>query len=259
MPKTENVDSLRPVYGAASMNDDTHAHLWVQGAAQIMPRLTDLVMHNRKVFRVLHTDVFANPDQERLGEILRKNQSDKSGTHNYHVVYSYIFRQLGDRPIKTLEVGIGTNNQDLVSSMGWNGRPGASLYAFREFLPKAQVYGADIDRGILMTGDRIKTSYVDQMNMNTFKDMNDNFGNVKFDLIIDDGLHSIGANLNTLVYALDQVADGGWIVIEDIALNQHDYWRPMDAILQTMPQYDAFMVKCKQSCMYVVHKLSPTG
>ena len=255
MSKTENVDSLRPVYGAASMNDDVYPNLWVQGAAQVMPRLADIAKHQNKVFRVLHIDMFANPDQARLGEILRKNQSDKSDTHNYHVMYSYIFRKLGDRAIKTLEVGIGTNNEELVSSMGWNGRPGASLYAFRDFLPKAEVYGADIDRGILMTSDRIKTSYVDQMNMATFEQMNKNFGHVKFDLIIDDGLHSIGANLNTLVYALDQVADGGWIVIEDIGLNQCDYWRPVDAMLQTMPQYDAFMVRCKQACMYVVHKL----
>jgi len=38
--------------------------------------------------------------------------------------------------------------------------------------------------------------------MDTFDALYANCGNSKFDIIIDDGLHSIGANLNTLIFAL---------------------------------------------------------
>ena len=44
---------------------------------------------------------------------------------------------------------MGTNNPNLVSTMGSSGRPGASLYAFKEYLPNAIIYGADIDKDIL--------------------------------------------------------------------------------------------------------------
>ena len=51
-----------------------------------------------------------------------------------------------DENINILEIGLGTNNPILVSTMGSNGRPGASLYSFREYLPKSNIYGADVDK-----------------------------------------------------------------------------------------------------------------
>jgi hypothetical protein len=61
-----------------------------------------------------------------------------------------------------------------------------------------------------------KTAYVDQLDIKTFNGIITSFGDIKYDLIIDDGLHSIGANLNTLLFALQNIKSGGWIVIEDI-------------------------------------------
>ena len=46
----------------------------------------------------------------------------------------------------------------------------------------------------------------------------DSFG-IKFDLIIDDGLHYQLSNLNTLNYALSSLNKGGYLVIEDIDLD----------------------------------------
>ena len=44
----------------------------------------------------------------------------------------------------------------------------------------------------------------------------------KFDLIIDDGLHTMEANLRTLEIVFPYLKDGGIYVIEDV--NQHDDW-----------------------------------
>ena len=96
-----------------------------------------------------------------------------------------------------LGIGLGTNNTNLVSTMGTEGKPGASLRAFRDFCMNAEVIGADVDESILFKEDRIKTFYVDQTSNNSLNNLKDKFTN-KFDLIIDDGLHSPDANINTL-------------------------------------------------------------
>ena len=40
---------------------------------------------------------------------------------------------------------MGTNKPGLVSTMGASHTPGASLRAFRDYLPNAIVHGADVD------------------------------------------------------------------------------------------------------------------
>ena len=74
-----------------------------------------------------------------------------------------------------LEIGLGSNNTDLVSSMGKEGKPGASLRAFRDFCINAEVIGADIDKRILFKEDRIKTFYVDQTNNSSLDNFKDKF------------------------------------------------------------------------------------
>ena len=110
-----------------------------------------------------------------------------------------------------------------------------------------------------MQDDRIKTCYVDQLDASTFDgSIVQTFGKQKYDLIIDDGLHAIGANLNTLLFALDNVNDNGWIVIEDIGANNVSNWTGIDYILSQNKHYETFMIDEKKQgggYMYVVHKL----
>lgn len=182
---------------------------------------------------------------ENLGNILQNNRSDKSTSHDYHILYSYIFNILGvNSSLNILEIGLGTNNPTLVSTMGYYGRPGASLYSFREYLPNSNIYGCDIDKDIL---------FEDQLNINTF-DFSNNFGNIKYDLIIDDGLHSIGANFNTLLFALNNVNDNGWIVIEDIHIINN--WKSIDFILNSTKKYKTYIINAKGGHLYVINKLS---
>ena len=255
---------LRSIFGAASMNDHEYSHLWVEGGAQFIPRLTSLVGRTGFQLNVVDMYPFQNPEQDVLGQIFMNNQSDKSTTHNYHVLYSYILNKLGmEKPLDVLEVGLGTNNPALVSSMGEHGRPGASLYSFREYLPNASIYGADIDKDILFEDTRIKTAFVDQMKLDTFREMHATLGVDKYDLIIDDGLHSIGANFNTMTYALDHLKKDGWFVVEDIGKSVFDHWTAIDYIVKGIPNLETFMVKTtggylyqNDSYMYAVHKKS---
>jgi len=242
------------------MNNEKFKNLWVQGAAMFIPQLNRLLDHTGTPFDIVPIEDFQN-DCAHLGNLFANHRSDKSTTNNYHILYSYIIQRLGgpQAKINLLEIGMGTNNQDLVSSMGWDGRPGASLYAFRDYLPNAAIYGCDIDRAILVDSDRIKTCYVDQLDTATFDAMSQYFGeSVKYDLIIDDGLHSIGANFNTLLFALDHVADDGWIVIEDIERKHRTNWRTIDFIMNSesmKARFETFRVQSRGGFMYVVHKV----
>ena len=101
-----------------------------------------------------------------LCEIMGKHQSDKgsinidSSWHNYTTFYYSIFKDLREKNLRVFELGLGTNNVNVPSNMGPNGRPGASLYGWSEFFPNADIFGADIDTDILFNTDKIKTFIV---------------------------------------------------------------------------------------------------
>lgn len=100
-----------------------------------------------------------------------------------------------------LEIGIGTNNTDIISNMGKEGTQGASLRAFRDYFKSANIFGADFDKRILFKEKSISTMYVDQTDPESLDKLFIRI-NKKFDLIIDDGLHAIHTNLNTVIAGL---------------------------------------------------------
>ena len=152
--------------------------------------------------------------------------SDKgSGIHNYTTVYSAIFGKLLEQPLRIFELGLGTNNPQLISSMGVNGHPGASLRGWRELFPRALVYGADIDRDILFEEDRIKTFYCDQRDSVAIRDLwsqPDLQGGA--DIIIDDGLHTFEGGISFLDGSLEHLRPGGFYAIEDIFRETIERW-----------------------------------
>lgn len=239
-------------FSANSANDENNKHLWLLGASQFIPQINSLLEETNYKFKIIDIIEFENQNQSNLEYIFNKNLSDKAYSHNYYILYSYILNKL-KKDINILEVGLGTNNPNLVSTMGENGRPGASLYAFNEYLPDAHIYGCDIDKDILFNTDKIKTCFVDQLDYNSFNNIHNSFGNIKYDLFIDDGLHSIGANFNTLLFALKNLNENGWIVIEDIGII--DNWKSIDYILTTSLKYKTYLVNAKHGYLYVINKL----
>ena len=187
---------------------------------------------------------------ESLVSLFNKYGSDKSAIHNYHSVYAYILASRQLEKLNLLEIGLGTNNTDVVSHMGILGHPGASLRAFRDFLPNSDIYGADIDRRILFQENRIKTFFVDQTKLETFQSLSTALGGRKFDLIIDDGLHSPNANLAVLLFALDHLAPRGYLVIEDISEHSLPVWKLVAAILPK--EYEVAIVRTKHTLLFLV-------
>lgn len=137
--------------------------------------------------------------------------------HSYSDFYTKIF-QFGRSSIKNvLEIGIGTNNPDLPSSMGLNGKPGASLKVWRDFFPNATIFGGDIDKEILFTEERIKTFYVDQLNPKSIEDLWVSIGISDFDVIIDDGLHTFESGTTLFSGSINHLSTNGIYIIEDVS------------------------------------------
>lgn len=110
--------------------------------------------------------------------------------------------------------------------MGATGIPGASLRAFSDYLgDSATCIGLDIDTSILFQTSTIKTIFVDQLDLESFKEIGDYLTNSKgADLIIDDGLHRPISCINTMIALLRHLRIGGYYVIEDQDPSLHEYW-----------------------------------
>lgn len=160
-----------------------------------------------------------------LCHIMNNSGSDKSNFHTYTRVYSDLFKDLRHNKINILEIGLGTKNPNVKSNMcGFPfSKPGGSLYGWREWFTNANIYGADIDPGVLFQADRIKTFQVDQTDPESIHKMFDEIGeDVKFDIIIDDGLHEESANYTLFKNSFDKVKPGGFYIVEDCLYDQID-------------------------------------
>tara|TARA_B110000503_G_scaffold31397_1_gene50676 strand:- start:810 stop:1517 length:708 start_codon:yes stop_codon:yes gene_type:complete len=155
----------------------------------------------------------------QLTDLMNLYGSDKGGKnnhHNYSEYYSHIFFNKKKYIKKFLEVGLGTNNINLASNMGEDGKPLASLRAWRDYFVNAEIYGADIDKNILKDEERIKTFFVDQTDPATISEMFKKIGVDKFDVILEDGLHEFNANICFFENAINFLEDDGMYIIEDV-------------------------------------------
>ena len=177
--------------------------------------------------------------------VMAKWGSDKA-KNSYTPLYSALFKRRFDEQIRIFELGLGTNNPEMLSNMGVFGAPGASLRGWRQLFPHALVYGADIDREILFEEDRIRTLYCDQLDQSSIRELWSNEGLKEgADIIIEDGLHAFEANVSFLEGSLHHLRPGGIYVVEDIGWDCFDKWyeRIEGVYLDRYPTYEfAFAV-----------------
>ena len=151
------------------------------------------------------------------GSLVTEGHPYRSKAHNYTDHYSRLFAHYRPYVKKVFECGLGTNNPLIPSTMGIRGKPGASLRVWRDYFPNAQVFGADIDRDILFSEERILTYFVDQTSPAMIAQMWDQIGKTDFDLIIDDGLHTVEAGTTFFTNSIDRLSRDGLYIVEDIA------------------------------------------
>ena len=141
-------------------------------------------------------------------ETFEKYGSNKGGFFKYNNKIRHFYSDFYEECLRGQTV-----NNLLEIGVEYGGR----LRAWSSLFPKANIYGADINKDYLFNEGNIKTFYTNQLNKNELKLLSEKLNKTKFDLIIDDGLHNFDANVNTfeaLFPLLDQ--EKGIYFIEDI-------------------------------------------
>lgn len=124
--------------------------------------------------------------------------SDKGATaHRYTDLYEQHFAPLRRSARKVLEIGI---------------YKGASLLMWRDYFPKAEIYGLDLE-AVHVDSPRIHTLQGDQSDHTLLAQIR---ALGPFDVIIDDGSHIAEHILTTFRELYPSVRPGGYYVIEDM-------------------------------------------
>ena len=251
----DHLPTFRPDSAGSS---EVLAPLTVQSAEGTFPALVELLrVLGRPPIATVDIQSFCRTEEEReaaaqLKGLLDHYGSDKANNHNYHLLYGPIL-SAPETIESILEVGLGTNNTDTPSHMGSIGRPGASLRAFCDYLPRAQIFGADVDRRILFQEGRISTFFVDQMDLTTVEALSALLPN-EMDLIIDDGLHSPAANIAILLLAVPKLKIGGWVIIEDIPSASIPVWRVISSLMPA--SFECSIVAAAGGNLFVARRAS---
>jgi len=215
----------------------TFEGLVIKNINEVIPKIAELAEFETNISIKSYKEFYEENKRAKSKEVLNNLQqkfeeygSDKSKNF-YHYIYSVVLYDF-EKKYKILEIGMGTNNEKIISSMGKYGKPGASLRAFRDVYKNSNIFGADYDQEILFEEKNIKTYFVDQTRLDTFSNIYKNAGS-EFDLIIDDGLHYQLSNINTLLFSVKNLKKGGYLIIEDIGVWTLDSWKIIHKLLDT--------------------------
>lgn len=176
-----------------------------------------------------------------IDELAIKYKTDKSSLdHNYTQFYQKYYDIYVKNPKKILELGIytTTNPTDLISS-------GASLKTWSEYFPECNIYGLDLPDFSILDNN---ISNIKTLPCNCELRVNDDINNIKnpwlkelyttpkygmiggqiglnniekvfgvdFDIIIDDGPHTMSGQQIFFGYMFKNLRSGGLFVIEDL-------------------------------------------
>jgi len=128
---------------------------------------------------------------------------------HYFYIYDRIFKRFleKDKPIKILEIGVLN---------------GGSLEIWKKYLPQGSViHGLDINEKCQL----LKFSEGIFFHLGNATDcafMEKTFGDIKFDVIIDDGSHICKNVIQTFKYLFPKMKNGGCYIVEDMHTS---YWK----------------------------------
>jgi hypothetical protein len=131
--------------------------------------------------------------------------TDKNTSHSYLETYEFLFNSKKNTATHVLEIGINF---------------GGSIKLWYDYFTNATIYGLDISDNIsvneIKNNDRIiLNADVDAYNKTFFNNTFLN-KNIKFDIIIDDGPHTLESMITFIQLYLQVIKDDGILVIEDI-------------------------------------------
>jgi len=127
--------------------------------------------------------------------------TDKNNIHDYiNGFYEEAFAPYQDRELKLLEIGV---------------REGASLALWREYFPNGKIYGVDVCSQDDLSPEfrrmtRVEFISYDAYSPEVYEKLPD------FDIIIDDGPHTLDSMIKFIEHYLPKLLPGGLLIIEDV-------------------------------------------
>lgn len=191
-----------------------------------------------------------------LCDLFNKYGSDKD-RNGYAQVYHTLFHKMRNEPINMLEIGIGTMIPGVHSSMqgyalaGY--KPGGSLRAWRDYFVNGRIIGADVQPDTQFSDEeRIETYLCNSTSKTEIAELFNKLGDIKFDIIIDDGSHHDMDQINTLRNFYPYVKPGGYYIIEDIYIGSKVTTCP--SIVGCCCNHDPYFYVGVKNNICVIHK-----
>lgn len=186
-----------------------------------------------------------------LEHIFKKNDCDKA-EHLYHKVYEPFLEGKRTEELNILEIGIFK---------------GASLASWHDYLPNSNIYGLDIFTRLkpedipVLGRDRVHWLNIDTTSSEVSNSLKSVWGDIKFDMIIDDGLHTPEANGKTFLNLIEFLKDDGAFFIEDVwpldIMSENEWkhrWMRTNQSKYNMDKW-SFFEKSVSGCEVVKHDL----
>ena len=149
----------------------------------------------------------------KLVELIDNSLTDKNTCHSYINTYEHLFSSKKYENNNILEIGIGEPKE--------NKETGGSIKLWHDYFQTSTIYGLDIHdiskiNDSIKNKDRIKlftsvNAYDTTFIKSAFVD-----NNIKFDILIDDGPHTLDSMIFFVTHYLPLLNDTGILVIEDI-------------------------------------------
>ena len=148
-----------------------------------------------------------------LIDLVDNTKTDKNTCHSYIPTYQKLFESKKYNKNNILEIGIGEPKQKKEN--------GGSIKLWNDYFENSTIYALDIhDISVIneeiINKERIKLfTSIDAYDVSFIKNTFIN-NNIKFDILIDDGPHTLDSMIFFVKYYLPLLKDDGILVIEDI-------------------------------------------
>jgi 8-demethyl-8-alpha-L-rhamnosyltetracenomycin-C 2'-O-methyltransferase len=133
-----------------------------------------------------------------LCELFAQYPTDKNTAHSYGPIYDQLLDPRRSEVRRVLEIGV---------------HKGASLRAWRDYFPQAQVVGLDCCAECMFSEPRITTILGQAASPECLESL---AAQGPWDLVVDDGSHELAQQLAALLGLWSSVRRGGLYTIEDV-------------------------------------------
>jgi hypothetical protein len=146
-----------------------------------------------------------------LSQLVNNKYTDKNTTHSYLNLYEQLLHHKKETAKNILEIGIGDFGE----------KNGGSIKLWKDYFKNATIYGLDIlpiTRVIdeLITNQRVHLYTSVNAYDNTFFTKTFLNKNIKCDMILDDGPHTLESMIQCIRLYSQIMTDDGILIIEDV-------------------------------------------